>query len=351
MKDSSQIRINIKTMDDIKQLKNNPAIKYINLDIMNPNLEVIYYLLEHGEKYSYSDLSEEIKGYIYVSYDIFKQSQLFILDIINSIPTSLSELEIARFLYITIGKNISYDINILPDKNETFNLQNISTINNLWGSLYYGKGTNHSLSKLYLFLCRIMKINCKITTTGQLGYQKNILTIKNRELITDITQDIPFIQANFKTKNFTGYNDNLILDKKIAYILDDYSDNKLEKILSNLDYSKENIFSLILNDTADTIGASNLKPIELKIIFEEVFNKYCSNEKITMNNLYINNNNKKEHFLLINFSQKHYSFNYTRNSFVEIPKEELIKNLENKKIGLYLNEKIPFIDNLTEQTI
>ena len=70
-----------------------------------------------------------------------------------------------------------------------------------------------------------------------------------------------------------------------------------------------------------------------------------------MNNLYINNNNKKEHFLLINFSQKYYSFNYTRNSFVEIPKEELIKSLENKKIGLYLNEKIPFIDNLTEQTI
>ena len=351
MKDSSQIRMNIKTMDDIQKLKNTPSIKYINLDIMNPNLEVIYYLLENGENYSYSDLSEEIKGYIYVSHDIFKQSQMFILDIINSIPSSLSELEIARFLYITIGKNISYDINVLPDKNETFNLQNISTINNLWGSLYYGKGTNHSLSKLYLFLCRIMNINCKIITTGQLGYQKNILMINNRELSTNITQDIPFIQANFKTKNFARYNDNLMLDKKIAYLIDDYNDNKLEKILSNLDYSKENIFQLILNKTATVIGASNIKPIELKIIFEEVFNQYCPDDKITMNNLYINNNNKKEHFLLINFSQKYYSFNYTRNSFVEIPKEELIKNLESKKIGLYLNEKIPFIDTLTEQTI
>ena len=88
MKDSSQIRMNIKTMDDIQKLKNMPSIKYINLDIMYPNLEVIYYLLENGENYSYSDLSEEIKGYIYVSHDIFKQSQMFILDIINSIPSS-----------------------------------------------------------------------------------------------------------------------------------------------------------------------------------------------------------------------------------------------------------------------
>ena len=343
--------MNVKTIEDIDVLKNTPSIKYINLDIMNPSLDVIYYLLENGENYCYSYVSENLRGYIYVSYDIFKQSQSFILDIINSIPISLTELEIARFLYITIGKNISYDINILPDKNETFNLQNISTINNLWGSLYYGKGTNHSLSELYLFLCRIMNVNCKIVTTGQVGYQKNILTIKNRELTTDITQDIPFIQANFKTKNFTGYNDNLELDKKIAYQRDDYSDNKLESVLSSLDYSSKNIFQIILNKSATIIGASNLKPIELKIIFEEIFNKYCSNDKISMNNLYINNKNKKEHFLLINFSQKYYSFNYTKNSFVEIPKEELIKNLESKKIGLYLNEKIPFLYNLTEQTI
>ena len=351
MKDSSPIRMIIKNMEDIKHLENTPSIKYINLDIMNPNLEVIYYLLKNGKNYSYSESLKDETGYIYVSYDVFKQSQNFILDIINSIPLSLSELEIARFLYITIGKNIGYDINILPDKNEVFNLQNISTVNNLWGSLYYSKGTNHSLSKLYLFLCRIMNISCKIITTGQLGYQKNILSIDNRELITDITQDIPFIQANFKTKNFLGYNDNLTLDKKIAYIKDDYNDNKIDTILLYLDYQKENIFQEMMNQTSKIIQVNHVKPIELGIIYKEIFEKYCPNFNVSITNLYINHYQKKEHFLLINFSQKHYSFNYTKNSFVEIPKEELIKNLENKKIGLYLNEKIPFIDNLTEQTI
>ena len=74
-----------------------------------------------------------------------------------------------------------------------------------------------------------------------------------------------------------------------------------------------------------------------------IFTKYCPNYEISINNLYIQNLYNKEHFILITNNKKYYSYNYTRNSFVEIPKEELTKNLESKKIGTYLNEKIPFI--------
>ena len=352
MKDSSQIRMNITNMDDIQKLKETPSIKYINIDIMNPNLEVLYYLIDQGQKYSYSERIDNKNGYIYVTHDIFKQSQLFILDIINSIPAMLNELEIARYLYITIGKNIGYDINSQPDKNETSNFQKMNMINNIWGSLYQNKGTNHSLSKLYLYLCKLMNIECKISTNQKLDYQRNILTIQNRHIVTDITKDIPFIQAGFKTKNFTGYNDNVPLDRKIAYITDDYSENKIEKVLSNLDYTQKDIFKTILTTTSTIIDAKSLKPIELGIIYESLFNKYCPNYDITISNLYIHNlYNNKEHFLLINFEQKYYSFNYTRNSFVEISKEDIIQNLETKKIGLYLNEKIPSIQPPTEQMI
>ena len=74
-----------------------------------------------------------------------------------------------------------------------------------------------------------------------------------------------------------------------------------------------------------------------------IFNKYCPNYEITINNLYINNSYHKEHFILITNHKKYYSYNYSRNSFVEIPKEELTKNIESKRIGMYLNEKIPFL--------
>lgn len=348
MKDSKQLRMNITSMDDIKKLQNSKDVKYLNIDIMNPDLEVIYYLIDHGQNYSYSDLIDNTQGYIYVSHDVFKQSQLFILDIINHIPTTFTELEIARYLYITIGKNIGYDINTLPDKNETFSLKNINTINNLWGCINLTKGTNISFCKLYLYLCRIMNINCQLMPTGQLNYLKNILNIDNTNIIVDITQDIPYIQAGFKTNNFTGYNDNLEIDKKISYIKDNYNETLIEESLKHLDYSQNDIFQTILLKTQEIIKASSIKPIELGIIYDIVFNKYYPNHEISISNLYIKNSSNKEHFILITHNKKYYSYNYTRSSFVEIPKEEIIKNIETKKIGTYLNETIPYIINPKE---
>lgn len=351
MKDSSRIIMTIKNMEDIKKLKASPNIKYLNLDIYNPNLEVIYYLIDHGEKYSYSEIIGNIKGYIYVPHDIFKQSQLFILDIINSIPIDLNEIEIARYLYITIGKNIGYDINSIPEKNETFNLKNMNMINNIWGSISSTKGTNTSLTKLYLYLCRIMNLECQLTDTTKSGYLKNILTINNRNLMVDITKDIPFIQANFPTKYFSGYNDNIKLDRKISYIKDNYSLNNIEYALQNLDYTSKDIFQIILQTTQQLINASKMKPIELGIIYDIIFTQYCPNFNISINNLYIYDTNKnKEHFIIINHNDKFYSFNYIKNSFVEISKEELQKNMEENKIGIYLNEDVPYLTK-KEKTI
>ena len=348
MKDSNQLIMNITNMEDIKKLKRNPNTKYLNIDLMNPDLEVIYYLIDNGKNYSYSDLIDNKKGYIYISHDIFKQSMTFILDIINNIPNNLSELEIARYLYITIGKNIGYDINILPDKNENFTLKNINIINNLWGCINITKATNISFCKLYLYLCRIMNIDCQLITTSQSGYQKNILNIENTNIIVDITQDIPYIQAGFKTNYFPGYNDNLEIDKKISYIKNNYNELIIEEQLKKIDYHKNDIFQTILLKTQEIIKASTIKPIELGLIYDIIFNKYYPNQEISINNLYIKNASTREHFILITHHQKYYSFNYKKNSFVEIPKEEITKNIETKKIGMYLNEKIPYINNPQE---
>ena len=75
-----------------------------------------------------------------------------------------------------------------------------------------------------------------------------------------------------------------------------------------------------------------------------IFKKYCPNYEIKINNLYIlNEQNNKEHFIIINYDNKAYSYNYTKNSFIEIPIDELIKNIDEQKIGIYQNEVIPFI--------
>lgn len=351
MKNGSKIMMDINTMEDIKILKNTPSVKYINLNITSPNLEVIYYLLENGDSYSYAEKIEDKRGYTYVSYEVFKKAENFILDVINNIPPNLNKLEVAKYFYITIGKNIGYDINILPDKNETNNLENLNFLNNIWGSIYSTKGTNYSFTKLYLYLCKLMNIDCQITYLEKFRYYKNLLSINARNIEVDITKDIPYIEAGFRTKGFTGYDDNLEIDKKISYIKDNYCEVKLDEILQKIDYNNPDIFNIILFITGKIIDASKLKPIELGIIYDYIFSKYCPNYNISINNLYIVNNDKKrEHFILISYDNKSYSYNYTKNSFVEIDIKEIEKNIENHKMGVYLNEKIPFLIN-KEKTI
>ena len=78
MKNKSPLIMSISTMEDIKTLESTPSVKYLNVDITNPNLEVVYYLLDNGENYSYADLLDGKNGYIYVSYEVLI-SIIFIL--------------------------------------------------------------------------------------------------------------------------------------------------------------------------------------------------------------------------------------------------------------------------------
>ena len=95
-----------------------------------------------------------------------------------------------------------------------------------------------------------------------------------------------------------------------------------------------------------------MKPIELGVIYDLIFQKYCPNYNISINNLFINGiYDNKEHFILISNNNKYYSYNYNRTSFVELSYDEIIKNIENKKIGIYLNEKIPTISITKEKAI
>ena len=190
-----------------------------------------------------------------------------------------------------------------------------------------------------------MNIEGKIIVTSKLGYLKNLITLQNRDIILDITQDIPYIQANFKTRNFLGYNDNIELDKKIGYIKDNYNETSIEKSLKNIYYNKEDTVETILNLTSKIIDIKNIKPIELSIIYEEIFSKYCPNYDIKIHNLYLNCYPDKEHFIIIDYNNKLYSYNYTKQEFVKISQTEIIQNIEEQKIGIYLNEKIPFLTN------
>ena len=63
-----------------------------------------------------------------------------------------------------------------------------------------------------------------------------------------------------------------------------------------------------------------------------------------INNLYLNDEHKN-HFIIISYNDKHYSYNYKQKNFVIVKDEDIIDNLNLGKIGLYKDEFIPNINN------
>ena len=339
MKNTHSLVLSISTMKDIDKIKENT--KYINIDITNCNHDIIDYFLKHGQNFLYSEIIDNNKGYIYVNYDEFYKAENIMNLIYANMPNNLNKLEIARYLYTQIAKYVFFDINIIPEKNETYNFLLTSNINNLWGSLSLGRVTKSSISKIYYYLCKRLDLDISIELdTNKELYNK--LIVDNLILNVDLFKDIPYIQTKMKTKCFTPYNDDLDLDKKIKYIKNKYTNSQIDKSLKNIDYTKENCIEDILYKTQNIIDIDNIKPVELSIIYEYLFNKYCPNYNIKINNLFLNSDDKF-HFIMISYNNEHYSYNYKKKSFVKINDIDILDNMKTGKIGLYLDEFIPNI--------
>ena len=102
MQDNKNLIVDIRAFSDIDKIDFNT--KYINIDITNYNKEIIEYFKLNGQSYLYSESVNNITGYVYVSYDKFISGESIIDMISKNMPRKLSKLEIARYLYISLGK-------------------------------------------------------------------------------------------------------------------------------------------------------------------------------------------------------------------------------------------------------
>ena len=350
MRKCNSLVCSVSKFDDIKKINSNT--KYINLFLDKTDGKLVAYFIVNGNKYSYAESFNELKGYIYVDYETFIKGETKIKSIIENIPSDLNNLEKIRYIYIELGKIMSYDINIILEKNDNFIFNNLGNINNLWGALSTGKITNTSIVKIFKYLCVLLNIECEIISTNDFGYLCNKVVIDDQVMILDLMKDIPYIQCGFSTLHFYNYNDDLELDRKIGYIHNTYNneiiDNEIKKLIKEGNCDLREILFII----QQVLCVDNIKPIELGIILNNVLNKYFPDHQITINNLYINDMyGNKEHFLLITGNNKHFSYNYRKKSFVEVSKHELIHNLNSKKIGIYLEEEIPDLEIYNTKSI
>lgn len=340
MKDIDSLVMLVRDKDDCNKLEDTD-IRHVNIDIKDINVDVIKYLLNSNNKYLVSDYIDDKYGYVYVTLDKYKEGQGIINNILSLImDKDYDELEVARYLYIKLGKIVNIDINAISSKSDLYNFNTISNINNIWESISIGKVNNMSLCKLYLYLCSMMDLDCEIVSNNDSGYLVNKINIDGKSIFVDITRDLYLIQGGFKTKYFDNYNDDIELDKKIGYVNNDYSDMLIDTIMKKIDYSLDNFLYNILVVTSSFIDINNIGTYELYTLYKEIFDKYCGNYDIRVSNMYIRELDERSHFVVISYNNKYYSYNYDRGCFVEVDNLDLVNNINNNNIGVYLDEDI-----------
>lgn len=342
MNDTSII-INIKTKEDIKKISSNT--KYINISIDNINTEVIDYFLLNGKDYSYSDAINDRNGFVYVDYEMFKLGEKIIDNIIDSMPNNLTKLEKVRYIYISLGKIINSDINAIESKNETISFNKISVINNIWGALSKSKVCDSVTSKIFMYVCTRIGIKCELVSSSIKGSIANKVYIDDTILIVDLFNDIHNIQGGFSTRYFDKYNDNREIDVKLEYIKDEYMDFYVSTVFDEIKQTNDDILYQILSLTNKIININYIGPYELFKIYRNIFDKYLPNYNIKINNLFIRNNfDNKEHFIIFNYKNSYYSFNYNKKCFVNIDMDILYDNIKKNRIGIYNEEDFPIIE-------
>ena len=201
MKDISSLVMLLKNKEDCIKLVNSD-VKYVNIDIGNPNMDIINYLLDSNNNWFVGDYLDNKYGYVYIDIDKFKEGQNVINGILLGIDYDYSDLEKARYLYIKLCKLVNFDINVVANKCDIYNFSLSNNINNIWESISSGRVSNISITKLYLYLCSLVGIECELVNSGDANYLVNKINIDGKSMIVDITKDMAFVQAGFKTKYF-----------------------------------------------------------------------------------------------------------------------------------------------------
>ena len=334
--DKGSIIVNINSAKDIEKINNDT--KYINISIDNVDIDVIDYFLVNGKDYLYSDSINNINGFIYVDYDMFMSSEKVIDNIIDRMPSNLNIMEKIRYVYIYLGKILSSDINTLEDKNEVISFSNISTINNIWGSINKGKTNDITISKIFMYILNRIGIKSELINSSVNSIGNKIYLEDNKFIVVNLFNDLAYIQGGFCFRYFDKYNSDKKIDKKLGYINDEYTDYYLDKTLSDIDLLDSSVVEIVLSITEKIINIESIGTLELSKIYRDIFDKYLPNYDVRINNFYVIDNSNKKHFIVINYGEEYYSYNYNKKCFMKVKYEDIYKNLENHLIGIYSDE-------------
>ena len=273
-----------------------------------------------------------------------------------------SELEKIRYVYITLGKIMSFDINFSYGNEKTRRV----IYTNCHGdekslNSYFESQVGICKSIAYLFAYILKKMNICVETVidsdEEVLYQhvSNVVILKNGiHLFVDLQHDLENIQTNMKTKYFgkDEIEEEQLkeIDKKIGYIAEnsDYTENYfylLQKALNNKIPFQEKIAFILSNVNVYT-NITKMGYVERKNYYYHFILKFITEKeknKIHFIDCYQMKNGPKEYQLCIvvesaNHNCVIYIYSNELHKFIEYSLEEVSNFV---KEGLVFLESIP----------
>lgn len=271
-------------------------------------------------------------------------------------PNNLDELSVARYVYIDLGRKMSFD--------PVYAFGNSKEKNSIYNSIKYTRDAMNeylrtgviickSLAYLYEYILGFFDINVCTTEPITDKHVHNIITLQNRKRYSvDLQLDLENIQSRSKTKFFAIDNEHIFsvlttqelaeIDNQIGYIenKDDYTDDRLNIFKSSLEGMLE------INEKVDFIlkylySSGYTKIMQLiesysyhQYVFEGLLSK-DSIRKVHFAYCYEMKNGKKDYLAILSVDlpgphSKTYIF--CKGEFTIIPADKLMYMLKTRLI-------------------
>lgn len=168
----------------------------------------------------------------------------FICQLKNTLPVGLDNISKVKYIYIQLGKVISFDPLYLfgtsKDRYRIYNnlLYEYDSLNNLFES---GLLICRSIAYIYKYILNEFGIESYVhyESTDD-NHVFNVILINNVKISADLQRDLEYIQTRSKLRHFNIINDDsydqIEIDKKICYITnsDDYFESKIYEFQNSI---------------------------------------------------------------------------------------------------------------------
>ncbi|MBR3134745.1 MAG: hypothetical protein IKG56_04705 [Clostridia bacterium] len=292
--------------------------------------------------------------------------------IISNIPENLTDLEKARYIYVSLGKLFCFEEKFLFGKAKTEDhiYRKALSSSPSFADLKDGrkkKAVCINISRMYSAILREIGIKARSGRDDlEDKHEDTFFEIDGVTYKADLTNDIKFIQLNLPTRHFAVTGSSALTSEDLkeidshigySYFGEQLINATMEELSSELEHEDMlgNKVSRILEATSNIPGIQNLEFVERDSFYDFMFKRLLSkNDKprFHKNVLYTQDGDDRNNFHILytthDFDKKtqknkfrRFIFSNAHNRFIEISDEELLSIIDKNHFRTHYAKRIP----------